>query len=194
MLFAWVSEVNAKEDIVTYHLGGYILFGRDVEGESLESIAAKTQSWQDVAKIKLFIGIDEEGGMVSRFSYAGLADFKSPQELFSLGGMDLIKENTIRKIDLLKEIGVNVDFAPVADICANKKDFIYDRTFGQNAEETSEYIKEIVELYRDSEVSTTLKHFPGYGNNVDTHSGIAIDGRELEAFESVDFLPFKAGI
>ena len=43
-------------------------------------------------------------------------------------------------------------------------------------------------------MGSVLKHFPGYGNNVDTHTGIAVDERPLETFLSSDFLPFKAGI
>ena len=43
-------------------------------------------------------------------------------------------------------------------------------------------------------ISSTLKHFPGYGNNEDTHTGIAYDNRPMSTFESSDFLPFLAGI
>lgn len=194
LLFARVPENNIIDDLQNYHLGGYILFGRDVEGESIESLTQKISSWQDAAKIKLFIGIDEEGGAVSRLTRAGLANFASPQELYEQGGMELIKKDTSEKVALLKQLGINVNFAPVADTCTDPNVFIYERTFGKNATETAEYIKNITEIYNNSGVSATLKHFPGYGNNADTHTDIAIDERELGEFQANDFLPFKYGI
>lgn len=84
MLFVRVPSFNALEEVKKYNFGGYILFDRDIEGKTLESLAKKIESWQEASKIKMFIGIDEEGGTVSRLSYNGLADFKSPQELLRL--------------------------------------------------------------------------------------------------------------
>ena len=47
---------------------------------------------------------------------------------------------------------------------------------------------------QDEGITCVLKHFPGYGGNADTHTGIAYDSRPLEAFQQSDFLPFQAGI
>lgn len=194
LLFARVPETNTKSMVNKYHLGGLILFGRDVDGQSLASIKTKVDSWQRDLNTKLFIGIDEEGGLVSRLSYAGLADFASPQELYSRGGMDAILADTATKISVLDGIGVNVNFAPVADVCEDKNSFIFARTFGQDAVATADYIKNVTEKYHGSNISATLKHFPGYGCNVDTHSLISVDTRSLTSFKENDFLPFEAGI
>ena len=194
LLFARAPEVNIKSVASKYHLGGLILFGRDVNGQSLASIKTKVDSWQRDLNTKLFIGIDEEGGLVSRLSYAGLADFASPQELYARGGMDAILTDTATKISTLDSIGVNVNFAPVADVCEDNNSFIYARTFGQNATATADYIKNVTEKYHGSNISATLKHFPGYGCNVDTHSLISVDTRSLTSFKENDFLPFEAGI
>lgn len=194
LLFARAPEMNIKNAAAKYHLGGLILFGRDVNGQSLASIKTKVDSWQRDLSTKLFIGIDEEGGQVSRLSYAGLADFASPQELYARGGMDAILADTDQKISMLDSIGVNVNFAPVADVCEDKNSFIYARTFGQNATATADYIKNVTEKYHGSNISATLKHFPGYGCNVDTHSLISVDTRSLTSFKENDLLPFEAGI
>lgn len=194
MLFSRVPESDALSDIENYHLGGYILFGRDIEGESLESIREKVGSWQKISKIPMLIGIDEEGGTVSRLSYAGLFVFRSPKELYSEGGMEKIRSDTEEKAKILSQIGVNVNFAPVADTCETEGAFIYDRSLGKDAAETAEFVKTSVEAYKGSGVSPTLKHFPGYGDNADTHTRIAIDERSLESFRERDFLPFIAGI
>ena len=194
MLFVRVPSFNALEEVKKYNFGGYILFDRDIEGKTLESLAKKIESWQDASKIKMFISIDEEGGTVSRLSYNGLADFKSPQELFASGGFELLNNAEKEKIKTLEKAGINVNFAPVADTCTNKKSFIYARSFGKNAAETAEFVKNIVEDYNGTKISATLKHFPGYGSNADTHFGAAIDERSLDEFRQNDFLPFKAGI
>lgn len=76
----------------------------------------------------------------------------------------------------------------------NPADFMYDRTFGQDAAATADYVAQVVSQMAEDGMGSVLKHFPGYGNNVDTHTGIAVDQRPLESFTSSDFLPFQAGM
>ena len=194
LLFARTPEVGVKNAISKYHLGGLILFGRDVNGQSIATIKQKVDGWQKDLSTGLFIGIDEEGGLVSRLSYAGIKNFASPQELNARGGMDAILADTEDKITTLGQIGVNVNFAPVADVCEDKNSFIYARTLGKDAATTADYIKKVVEKYHETNISATLKHFPGYGCNVDTHRLISVDERSLAEFKEKDFLPFESGI
>lgn len=63
-----------------------------------------------------------------------------------------------------------------------------------NAQTTSEYVKTVVQTLKEEHVGSTLKHFPGYGNNQDSHVEIVTDTRSLEELRQSDFLPFKAGI
>ena len=71
---------------------------------------------------------------------------------------------------------------------------MHDRTFGQDAGATADYVAQVTAQMSADNMGSVLKHFPGYGNNVDTHTGIALDERPLETFETSDFLPFQAGI
>lgn len=87
-----------------------------------------------------------------------------------------------------------MNLAPVADVSIDPNDYIYERTLGEDAHTTAEYIEKMVGYANDSALIATLKHFPGYGNNKDTHTGIAIDKRSYEAFLNEDYLPFKKGI
>ena len=89
---------------------------------------------------------------------------------------------------------MNINLAPVADISYNSSDYIYYRTLGKGPEETAEYIKKDVESYINDNFSCCNKHFPGYGNNKDTHGDIAIDNRPYEIFQNEDFKAFEAGI
>ena len=87
-----------------------------------------------------------------------------------------------------------MNLAAVADGSTNSCDFIYKRAYGKNAEETAKYVSEVIKTMNNDGIISTMKHFPGYGNNIDTHTGIAIDERPYETFETSDFLPFKSGI
>lgn len=197
MFMVRVPKENADKIVSEYHLGGYIMFGRDFDNKTKEEVINNIASWQEASDISMLIGVDEEGGTVNRISTNTefrSEPFKSSQELYKDGGFDLIYEDTIEKSKFLKELGINVNFAPVVDVSTNPDDYIYKRSFGENATLTSEYATTVVTAMKESNVASVLKHFPGYGNNVDTHTGIAIDNRSLENFRNNDFLPFKAGI
>ena len=197
MFLVRVPEVNQIEDISKFNLGGYILFGRDTQNETKESLKTKIQSYQENSKIPMIIAVDEEGGTVVRVSSnpnLRSEKFSSPQQLYQSGGYDKIESTTLEMSQLLSSLGFNVNLAPVADVSTDSNDFIYERSFGKDASETSTFIQTVIKASKQSNVSYVLKHFPGYGNNKDTHTGISIDERSLEQFKSVDFLPFQAGI
>jgi len=79
-------------------------------------------------------------------------------------------------------------------VSVNENDYIYSRSFGKDAKTTSDLIRKMVEVANENKMNSCLKHFPGYGSNVDTHKGIATDNREYNTFLEQDYLPFKAGI
>ena len=195
-LFRCPSE-NALAAVQTYQPGGFMLFAKDFDGKTAEQVCAEMESYQQASKIPMFLAVDEEGGTVVRVSRnANLAPkpFQSPQQVFQSGGMQAIVDDTVQKTQLLQSLGLNVNLAPVADVSTNPADFMYARTFGQGAAETADYVKNSVATYNQQRMACALKHFPGYGNNVDTHTGIAVDHRPYETFMESDFLPFAAGI
>ena len=202
LFFVRCPETDAAEDVETYHLGGLLLFGRDYKDAggawlSEDAFASALASYQAAADIPLFIGSDEEGGTVTRASRNPnlfSSPLKSPQELYAAAGMDGLLEETLRYNERLKALGINVNFAPVCDVSTDENDFIHARSFGKDAQATADYISRVVPEYESAGVACVLKHFPGYGDNVDTHTGIAVDERSYETFESSDFLPFSAGI
>lgn len=197
MFMVRVPKEYADKRVSEYHLGGYIMFGRDFDNKTKEEVINNIASWQEASDIPMLIGVDEEGGTVNRISTNTefrSEPFKSSQELYKDGGFDLIYEDTINKANFLKELGINVNFAPVVDVSTNPDDYIYKRSFGKNANLTSEYASTVVTAMKEANIASVLKHFPGYGNNTDTHTGISIDNRSLESFKENDFLPFEAGI
>lgn len=196
LLLVRIPKNDKLNPILNYNIGGYILFKRDTDNKTKEQLKNEINNYQTNSKIPLLIAIDEEGGTVSRLSSNKNilpTPFLSPQELYKQNGYEAIKEDTKNKNKILSELGINLNLAPVADISENENDYIYKRTFGKNAIETSKYIETVLQN-TTKEVSYTLKHFPGYGNNKDTHQGYSIDERPYENFKTNDFLPFIAGI
>lgn len=177
--------------------GGYLLFAKDFENQTKESIKEELKSANNKSKYPLVFAVDEEGGYVtrvSRFESFRNEKFNSPKYYYEKGGEELLKQTETEKAELLKSIGINLNLAPVADVSTNENDFIYNRTFGKNAEETSVLIKKMVEYANENKINSCLKHFPGYGNNEDTHTKVAIDNRDYKELIENDYLPFKKGI
>lgn len=205
LFFVRCPAENAAEDVSAYHLGGYILFGRDFQDNSgswltEEQFTQTIQRYQTNASIPLLIGSDEEGGSVTRASrnpnlFPG-GMFHSPQYLLShqQKSHDVFSSDTWEKSSALLRYGINVNLAPVCDVSTDPSAFIYSRTLGQDAAATAAYVTSVVTAMRVCGMGSVLKHFPGYGDNADTHTGIAVDDRPYEDFVNGDFLPFQAGM
>lgn len=205
LFFVRCPEVNALEDVAACRLGGYLLFGRDFKDSAgayltAEQVREKIRSYQDAALIPLLIGVDEEGGSVARASwnpnlFPG-GKCRSPQWLLNhrSGERDVFAEDAWEKSTTLLGYGVNVNLAPVCDVSMDPGSFIYDRTLGLDAAAQADYAESVVSAMAESGIGSVLKHFPGYGDNADTHTGIALDERPMEAFLEGDFLPFRAGL
>ena len=194
LFWARVPSSHQLEDLQSYHFGSYLLFGRDFQGQTLEDMKALTDRYQVASKIPLLIGSDEEGGTVTRISSILDTPFQAPMTLYHQGGMEAIRSDTRQKAELLKSVGINAGLFPVADLASNPSAFIYDRTIGQDAQTTASYVEEVVEELGKTKVGSTLKHFPGYGDNGDSHTAIIQDNRSLYELRQADFLPFQAGI
>ena len=200
LFFVKVPAENAVEDIMTYRLGGYLLFGRDTQGKTANELIQTIASYQAAAeKIPLLIGVDEEGGSVVRVSsnpHIRSEKFSGPQRLLKRadGELTAVKEQTREKSILLKSLGFNVNLNPVADVSTNPSDFIYDRTTGGDESAAAAYVWAVLEVQFRCGLGSVMKHFPGYGNNRDTHNGIAVDERPMDTFWNQDFVPFQSGI
>lgn len=197
LFLARCNAASAVADTQTFHLGGYVLFSVDFENQTPETMAATIASYQDAAGIPLLIAVDEEGGTVtrvSRYPQFRATPFPSPRSLYNQGGLELVLDTEAEKCELLHSLGINTNLGPVCDITTQPGAILYDRSLGQSAETTSEFVSETVRTMAEHEIGSVLKHFPGYGNNADTHVQIATDKRSLEELKSCDLLPFQAGI
>ena len=121
--------------------------------------------------------------------------FPSPQKAYASGGMEAVLADTREKDRLLSALGFNVNLSPVADVSTNPADFMYDRTFGQDAAATADYVAQVVSQMAEDGMGSVLKHFPGYGSAItDDHYGTSILTKTQKELEACDFLPFSSGI
>ncbi len=188
---------HAIEDVENFHLGGYILFNRDFENKDALTIMTTISSYQTAAPIPMLIAVDEEGGSVTRVSSNGnlrQQRFYSPRYLYNHGGLDAVLETEQEKCALLRSLGINVNMAPVCDISQDPSAFMYNRSLGQDPEITGQFAAAMVKVMSQHKIGSVLKHFPGYGNNADTHGGLAMDARPLEELVANDLHPFAVGI
>lgn len=187
----------ALASIESKHIGGYVLFGKFLKTQTPSGIRRELEHLQSASSLPLLIAVDEEGGNVTRVSsYPQFRQerFPSPRNLYDRGGLELVLETELEKCRLLRSLGINVNLAPVCDVTTDPDAFMYGRSLGQSPEITGTYIAAVTEQMQQSQIGCVLKHFPGYGNNDDTHIGTALDTRSLESLERNDLVPFRAGI
>lgn len=196
-LFMVRCSDGGMDEILDKEPGGIVMFAVDFDGLTEEETRDKLKGYKSACGVEPIIAVDEEGGTVVRVSSnPNLAPekYRSPQYYYNLGGIEALIENASEKSRLLGGLGITMNLAPVADISEDPSDFIYDRSLGSGAEETAEYVSAVTKAARDEGMMSCLKHFPGYGGNPDTHTGIAVDDRSLSSLRERDFLPFKSGI
>ena len=185
---------TTKEKLSQHAVGGLIYAKQNIKSaDQLKEMISGTQGF---SKYPLFIGIDEEGGSISRIAESGLADnVSSMGDIGASGDISKAKEAGSSIASYLSEYGFNLDFAPVADVILEGNTLIGDRSFGSNAGDVATMVAACAEGLQEGGVSACLKHFPGLGSTTeDTHEGMASSEKTKEDFETTDFLSFQAGI
>lgn len=197
LLLVRYPNSNQIEILKKYNFAGFVFFEKDFKNKTELEVQEMIKTLQDNSNIPLLTAVDEEGGDVVRVSSNSKLvskRFKSSSDLYELGGFDKIREDTINKSRILYNLGLNLNLAPVVDVSTNLSDYIYPRTLKQNVDLTSNYAKVVIESSKNTGVSYTLKHFPGYGSNIDTHKASSIDKSDYKKLLENDLLPFEVGI
>ena len=201
MFLARYPSSGVTNEIEDGKPGGYILFGRDFDNKTKSKIISELENNQKASKIKMILGVDEEGGTVVRVSSHKAfrsSKFLSPQEIYNKGGIDAVLQDSEEKSGLLKSLGINMNLAPVADITSNTNAFIYKRTLGQDVQTTANYIAEIVKnmkLITDKIIEQERvarkylgKNQIGLADKVYRAFGILENARILSSNECIDLL------
>lgn len=169
-----------------YHMGGVILFDRNMESpEQVKQLTSDLQA-QSNEKVPLFIGIDEEGGDVVRMAEK-LTPPPSQKEIGAIGDTEQARTWAVKTAKSLKDMGINVNFAPVADVGSNDK-----RSYSTDANTVIDFVRAATKGYQQENIIYSLKHFPGIGKGkVDSHVDSSSIDVAKEILMAEDILPFK---
>lgn len=199
MIFAGIKGTDitneTKKIISTHQVGGIILFKDNLKNAN-QSVSLLNAIKQENTnnKVPLFLGVDEEGGRISRLPE--LMKLPTNEELGKRNDISL--SYNIGKL-LGKELsafGFNLDFAPVLDINSNPDNpIIGDRSFGTDAELVSELGLQMMKGIQSEQVISVIKHFPGHGDTaVDSHKELPIIQKSLEELQALELIPFKHAV
>lgn len=194
----YVSDEHSEQLISQYHVGGFVILGQNVKNtdQVLELInSLKAANTGAGNRVPLFIGVDQEGGRVSRMP----GEFVRIPAAKTIGAAD--SEDFSYKVGSLlaqevKAFGYNVDFAPVLDINSNPKNpVIGDRALSSKPEVVSRLGVETMKGIRSQNIIPVVKHFPGHGDtSVDSHTGLPVLDFDMERLRSFELLPFAEAI
>lgn len=178
-------------------VGGVILFARNlISREQTVSLLADVKS---ASRLAPFLGVDEEGGTVSRVganSAMGVTQLQDMSAYGASGDASALYGDLYNLAQSLNTLGFNVDFAPVADVTTGSDENPMKlRSFSSDPERCASMVSVSVGALQDGGVAACLKHFPGYGTaTADDHNGSVSLDRTLEQLEQTEFVPFSAGI
>ena len=150
--------------LTEHHIGSVILYGKNVTNDN--QVRSLTQELQTTNRIPLFISIDQEGGIVARLKWNNTLtiaqeDIKTPEQAYT------VAKDRGR---MLKEIGINMNLAPVVEYITNKDSFMYYRVFRGIQDDVIQKGISSINGYKQSEVVAVLKHYPGHSDtSPDSH-------------------------
>ena len=185
---------GTREALEKHAVGGIAYFAKNIQSaEQLKEMISNTRSY---SKYPLFIGVDEEGGSVSRLADKSLVDRVDSAQVISqtLDASNAYQAGTTIGT-YLAEFGFDLDFAPVADLANISNSVMTKRSYGSDAASAIPFVTSMMQGLEEQGITACVKHFPGIGSTVqDTHDGLAVSSRTAEQFRAEEFTVFQAAI
>ncbi len=180
------------EKALSKGLGGVIFFTRDIN--SKEQFQTLIQDIVKKSLISPFLSIDQEGGRVERTENIHNR-YLSPRFAFQKGE-EFLAEQTANIAEELREYGINLNFAPCADVNTNPKNpIIGERAFSDNVEDVMLGVQIVSNIYRKNGIIPCVKHYPGHGDaDKDSHLTLPCIDLPMEEMEKIHIMPFKAAV
>jgi beta-N-acetylhexosaminidase len=183
-----VLPETLKQLFSTYTIGGFILFS-----ENLQDI---TQIVQLVTSLQIqaptgFIAIDQEGGIINRIKQS--TPTVGNMALGMINNPNITKETAKMIGNELVSLGINVNFAPCADVNSNSLNPIIGvRSFSNDRQVVALHSKAYIAGLKESGIISCAKHFPGHGDvELDSHLGRSCVNKNLQDFATNDLYPFE---
>ena len=199
-------DLNESEhitrDIQKYNLGGVVLYSIDLPSKRKQARNIKNsvqlqqlnKDLQGLSTDNLLIGIDQEGGLVSRLSpkYGFPAKIPSAQVLGKLDNLDSTYYYSLKTAELLKSHHINFNFAPVVDVNVNPNSPVIggiERSFSANVDKVTAHAAEVIKAHTSQKIICSLKHFPGHGSaQTDSHKGFT---DVTDTWTESELIPYK---
>lgn len=183
---------QAKRLVADYKVGNFILFTRNVI--SAKQLCDLNNGLRKLAMdangIAPLIGIDQEGGAVSRY-YEGAALIPGAMAL-SAGGAEQIEKVGYTLGAVLKAVGISIDYAPVLDVNIDPRNpIIGNRSYGDDVDHVSKCGIAMVNGMKKAGMIACVKHYPGHGNvATDSHLALPVNDTDRETLAQTEWVPF----
>jgi len=187
---------TTEQALARMPVGGICYFGKNLEDpEQVTSMLAATKQY---AKTPLFIGVDEEGGSVSRLGSnenMGVTWLDSAATYGQADDPQAVFDQASALAGQMLSLGFNMNFAPVADLHMEGNEIIGDRAYSSDPAVVGRLSGAMVDAMQSNGITACLKHFPGHGSAMeDTHLGVSYSSRTLDQLREDEFPAFRAGI
>lgn len=176
-----------------YGIGGIIYFRRNLaDAHQVKLLSAKLQ---EASRIPMFVAIDQEGGMVVRLE-EGVTVMPGAMAQGASDNEQLTFEAAKWAGAELREIGVNMNFAPCLDVNNNPLNPVIGvRSYGEAPAHVAKLGTAAIRGYRDGRVIAVAKHFPGHGDTAsDSHYELPLVPHEVDRLNEIELLPFRSAI
>jgi len=161
-------DADIQNLIETKYIGGVLLLSKNIQ--DTQQLKRLNSDLQSISQLPLLIAVDQEGGSVVRIQ----EDSKANISQRFLQDEEQIYDISVQRAKMLKELGINMNLAPVAEYITNDSSFMYERTFSGSKQEVAQKVYSAVKGYSDSKMISTIKHFPGHNDqSPNTHFNIA---------------------
>lgn len=203
LMYGWAGESREEDITVNCHareivremeVGGVVLLGRNV-ADDLRVTANTLNELQSMSREPLLMNVDQEGGMVARFS-EGVTVFPSNMALGATGSPELAYKAAAATASELIALGVNYNYAPSVDVNNNPDNpIIGTRSYSESPEVVAEFGVQAIRGYQDHGMIACAKHFPGHGDTaIDSHLALPSVPYPRERLEAVELRPFRAAV
>lgn len=185
------TEEAIKNFLTTYHIGGIIYLGRSTPEEQL-SMSLRLQEFNNQHnKIKFWVGFDAEWGPSMRLD--NTVKFPFNLTLGAIQDINLIQELGFMIGQQLRQLGVSINFAPVADVNTNPENPVINRrSFGQDPARVASWAAAYARGLKQAGIMACAKHFPGHGDtSVDSHVGLPVINHVMQRIQEIELTPFQ---
>jgi beta-N-acetylhexosaminidase len=185
-------ETAVDNLVKKYNPGGLCFFNPTAKGTPEKQVELTNRYQASVKKVPMFITIDGEWGLGMRMKGTAIS-FPRQLMLGAIQDNSLIYKMGAEIARHCKRVGVNVNFAPVADVNNNAANPVIGfRSFGEDRYNVAAKAYEYMKGMQDNGVLASAKHFPGHGDtDTDSHYDLPVISHPIERLDSLELFPFK---